>query len=200
MAPPAIAAPRLAPGHDGLTTTRHPGRIRLISVRVEDRRGVLQRVTNLLGRRGFGIETCAVGPSAEPGVVAISLRIDAGTQPHDQIVKQLNKLIDVVTVEDITSSSTVEWSTALVDLRSHEVDSAFARLPSGVTGQVVRPAGASTVLAIWGPPGLVEEALAELRRRPNSTWICSGPLAMATSSAGGSGPDSAPDPGGSSAR
>ena len=200
MAPPAIAAPRLAPGHDGLTTTRHPGRIRLISVRVEDRRGVLQRVTNLLGRRGFGIETCAVGPSAEPGVVAISLRIDAGTQPHDQIVKQLNKLIDVVTVEDITSSSTVEWSTALVDLRSQEVDSAFARLPNGVTGQVVRPAGASTVVAIWGPPGLVEEALAELRQRPNSTWICSGPLAMATSSAGGSGPDSAPDPGGSSAR
>ena len=200
MAPPAIAAPRLAPGHDGLTTTRHPGRIRLISVRVEDRRGVLQRVTNLLGRRGFGIETCAVGPSAEPGVVAISLRIDAGTQPHDQIVKQLNKLIDVVTVEDITSSSTVEWSTALVDLRSHQVDSAFARLPSGVTGQVVRPAAASTVVAIWGPPGLVEEALAELRQRPNSTWICSGPLAMATSSAGGSGPDSAPDPRGSSAR
>ena len=200
MAPPAIAAPRLAPGHDGLTTTRHPGRIRLISVRVEDRRGVLQRVTNLLGRRGFGIETCAVGPSAEPGVVAISLRIDAGTQPHDQIVKQLNKLIDVVTVEDITSSSTVEWSTALVDLRSQEVDSAFARLPNGVTGQVVRPAGASTVVAIWGPPGLVEEALAELRQRPNSTWICSGPLAMATSSAGGSGPDSAPDPRGSSAR
>ncbi|HVB14586.1 MAG TPA: acetolactate synthase small subunit [Candidatus Dormibacteraeota bacterium] len=194
MTPPAIAAPRLAPGTDGLTTTRHPGRIRLISVRVEDRRGVLQRVTNLLGRRGFGIETCAVGPSAEPGVVAISLRIDAGTQAHDQIVKQLTKLIDVVSVDDITHSSTVEWSTALVDLRSDEVDPAFARLPSGVGGQVVRQAGPRTIAAISGPPGPVEEALAELRLRSSSTWICSGPLAIAP--AGGDGSDSAPGPGG----
>ncbi|MGA7173553.1 MAG: acetolactate synthase small subunit [Candidatus Dormiibacterota bacterium] len=193
MSPPAIAGPRLAPGTDGLTTTRHPGRIRLISVRVEDRRGVLQRVTNLLGRRGFGIETCAVGPSAEPGVVAISLRIDAGTQAHDQIVKQLTKLIDVVSVEDITSSATVEWSTALVDLRSAEVDQAFARLPEGVGGQVVRQAGARTITAISGPPGPVEEALTELRRRTSSDWICSGPLALNSAPSGSSRPTSAPD-------
>lgn len=184
MAPPAVAAPRLSPGTDGLTTTRHPDRIRLISVRVEDQRGVLQRVTNLLGRRGFGIETCAVGPSAEPGVVAISLRIDAGSQAHDQIVKQLRKLIDVVSVEDITHSSTVEWSTALVDLLSGEVDSTFAQLPEEVSGRAVRQEGERTIAAISGPPGPVEEALSELRRRTSSRWICSGPLAMAASSAG----------------
>ena len=200
MSPPAIAAPRLAPGTDGLTTTRHPARIRLISVRVEDRRGVLQRVTNLLGRRGFGIETCAVGPSAEPGVVAISLRIDAGTQSHDQIVKQLNKLIDVVSVEDITNSATVEWSTALVDLRSDEVDQAFAQLPEGVGGQVVTQAGLRTITAISGPPGPVEEALAELRRRRSSDWICSGPLALATAPARGSHSSSSPDTEGRPAR
>ncbi|MGC2192582.1 MAG: acetolactate synthase small subunit [Candidatus Dormiibacterota bacterium] len=198
MAPPAIAAPRLAPGTDGLTTTRHPGRIRLISVRVEDRRGVLQRVTNLLGRRGFGIETCAVGPSAEPGVVAISLRIDAGTQAHEQIVKQLNKLIDVVSVEDITNSATVEWSTALIDLRTDQLDRTFTGLPTGVGGQVVRQTGERTIAAISGPPGPVEEALAELRQRTSSDWISSGPLALATVPAGGSSPDSAPDPGGRS--
>jgi acetolactate synthase I/III small subunit len=200
MAPTAIAAPRLLPGTDGLTTTRHPGRIRLISVLVEDRRGVLQRVTNLLGRRGFGIETCAVGPSAEPGVVAISLRIDAGSQAHEQIVKQLNKLIDVVSVEDITHASTVEWSTALVDLRSDEVDETVAGLPSGVGGQVVRHTGNRTVVAISGPPGQVAEALAELRRQANSRWICSGPLAMATASPSGSGPRSSPDEEGRSER
>jgi acetolactate synthase-1/3 small subunit len=196
MAPPAIRAPRLSPGADGLTTTRHPARIRLISVRVEDRRGVLQRVTNLLGRRGFGIETCAVGPSAEPGVVAISLRIDAGTQAHDQIVKQLSKLIDVVSAEDITQAATVEWTTALVDLRSDGVESALAELPSGVAGQVVRESGPRTILSIWGPPSEVEEALAEIRTKPGSTWICSGPLALATAYAEGSGPHSA-DPQGS---
>ncbi len=200
MAPPSITAPRLSPGTDGLTTTRHPARIRLISVRVEDRRGVLQRVANLLGRRGFGIETCAVGPSAVSGVVAISLRIDAGSQAHDQIVKQLAKLIDVVSVEDITHSSTVEWSTALVELHSSEVGSTFARLPERVGGQAVYQEGERTIAAISGPPGPVGAALSELRRRPNPRWICSGPLAMAASSAGGSGPDRTPDPGGSSER
>ncbi len=193
MVPPAIAAPRLSPGTDGLTTTRHPGRIRLISVRVEDRRGVLQRVTNLLGRRGFGIETCAVGPSAEPGVVAISLRIDAGSQAHEQILKQLNKLIDVVSVEDITSASTVEWSTALVDLRSDQVDETIAGLPTALGGQVVRRNGDQTMVAISGPPGPLRESLTEIQGRANSRWICSGPLAMAMTSPGASGTKSAPD-------
>ncbi|HVC39901.1 MAG TPA: acetolactate synthase small subunit [Candidatus Dormibacteraeota bacterium] len=195
MTPPAIAAPRLAPGTDGLTTTRHPGRIRLISIRIEDRRGVLQRVTNLLGRRGFGIETCAVGPSGEPGVVAISLRIDAGTQAHDQIVKQLNKLIDVVSVEDITDPSTVEWSTALIDLSSEEVGTTLAELPEGVGGQLVRRVGERAIAAISGPPGMVEKALAAVRLRSSSAWICSGPLALATAGAGGAGQDSARDSG-----
>jgi acetolactate synthase I/III small subunit len=187
MAPPAVAAPRLSPGTDGLTTTRQPGRCRLISVRVEDRRGVLQRVTNLLGRRGFGIETCAVGPSAEPGVVAISLRIDAGSQAHEQIVKQLRKLIDVVSVEDITDAATVEWSTALVEVLSKEVNSTFAQLPEEVSGQAVRQEGTRTIVAVSGPPGPVEEALAEMRRRKGARWICSGPLALAPSPAGTGG-------------
>jgi len=187
MTPPAVSAPRLSPGTDGLTTTRHPGRIRLISVRVEDRRGVLQRITNLLGRRGFGIETCAVGSSADPGVVAISLRIDAGSQAHDQIVKQLRKLIDVVSVEDITDPSTIEWSTALVELLTGELESTLTRLPAAVTGQTVRQLGERTIAAISGPPGQLEEALAELPDRTGARWICSGPLAMAASPAGPGG-------------
>ncbi|MGP8249307.1 MAG: acetolactate synthase small subunit [Candidatus Dormibacteria bacterium] len=179
MAPTAVAAPRPSPGTDGLTTTRHPARIRLISVLVEDRRGVLQRITNLLGRRGFGIETCAVGPSSEPGVVAISLRIDAGSQAHDQIVKQLRKLIDVVSVEDITDPSTIEWSTALVELLTGELETTLAQLPAAVTGQAVRRQGARTIAAIAGPPQQLDEVLSELCDRTGARWICSGPLALA---------------------
>ncbi len=196
----AIPAPRLAPGTDGLTTTRPASRIRLISVRVEDRRGVLQRVTNLLGRRGFGIEACAVGPSAEPGVVAISLRIDAGTQAHDQIIKQLTKLIDVVSVEDITQPATVEWSTALVELHTDQVELALASLPGGVAGQLVQECGTRTIIAVSGPPARVDKVLADLRREPSSNWICSGPLAMALAPAVGSGTTSPPGAGGGQPR
>jgi acetolactate synthase-1/3 small subunit len=197
MSPPAISAPRRSPGTDALTTTRQPGRIRLISVRVEDRRGVLQRVTNLLGRRGFGIETCAVGPSAEPGVVAMSLRIDAGSQAHDQIVKQLTKLIDVISVEDITDSAPVEWSTALVDLDSAELERTSSELPETVSAQVVRRQGTCAIVALAGPPGPLDGALQELRRRGGANWICSGPLALATAPTGGAGPDQNPGPKGS---
>lgn len=193
MAPQTTPQPRQAPGRDGLTTTRHPARIRVISVRVEDRRGVLQRVTNLLGRRGFGIEACAVGASAEAGVVAMSLRIDAGTQAPDQIVKQLAKLIDVVSAEDITHATTVEWASALVDLGSDELAATLEQLPEPVVTQVVRQSGFRTIVAVGGPPGAVEAGLRELRLRPSSTWICGGPLALAVASTDGSTPGTGRD-------
>lgn len=152
MTPPAIVAPRLAPGTDGLTTTRHPGRIRLISVRVEDRRGVLQRVTNLLGRRGFGIETCAVGPSAEPGVVAISLRIDAGTQAHDQIVKQLNKLIDVVKILDLSDGSHIERELMLVKVRAYGKDrEEMKRMADIFRGRIIDVTEKTYTIELTGP-------------------------------------------------
>ncbi|MGC1185120.1 MAG: acetolactate synthase small subunit [Candidatus Dormiibacterota bacterium] len=193
----ALPKLRQAPGRDGLTSSRHPGRIRVISVRVEDRRGILQRVTNLLGRRGFGIVACAVGASAEPGVVAMSLRIDAGTQAPDQIVKQLAKLIDVVSAEDITHATTVEWASALLDLGSDELAAALEQLPDLVVAQVVHHSESRTVVAVGGPPGAVEGALSELRLRPSSTWICAGPLALAIPSADGSNPGTGRDPQGS---
>jgi acetolactate synthase-1/3 small subunit len=175
-----VAPPRKSPGTDALTTTRHPDHIRLISVLVEDRRGVLQRITNVLGRRGFGIETCAVGPSVEPGVVAVSLRVDAGTQSPDQITKQINKLIDVVSVNDITDFEPVEWSTALLDLTTDEVTSVTDSLNPSLSAIVIKSGAQRTVVALSGAPDLVEAALAKMRLRHEVNWICSGPLGLAT--------------------
>lgn len=185
-----------SPGTDWLSGGRGESPGRLISLRVEDRPGVLQRVTNCLGRRGMGIEACAVGPSSDPGVVGISLRVDAGAQAADQIVKQLTKLIDVVSVEDITSSSAVEWSCALVSLSKERAQGALPRLPEPVTAQVVKQSGDRALAALAGPPGKVALALELIGRGDDVEWICSGALALVPGRAGRRGPLGAQSVGG----
>ncbi len=154
-------------------------RVRVVAMRLEDRAGVMQRVTNCIQRRGFRLETCAVGPTPEPGIAGLTLRIDPGYQPPDQVVKQLAKLIDVVSVEDITDTPRVEWTTALVTLerRGAEaiVDPAVARLE----GQVLHRDADRVVVAVAGPPAELATQLEGLRSLPGADWVCSGPLACA---------------------
>jgi len=171
-APHAHLAPRPIPEPTGR-------RVRVVSMRLEDRSGVMQRVTNCIQRRGFRLETCAVGPTPEPGIAGLTLRVDPGYQPPDQVVKQLAKLIDVVSVEDITDTPRVEWTTALVtiDRRGAEaiVDPAVARLD----GQILHRDADRVVVAVAGPPAELATRLEALRPLPGADWVCSGPLACA---------------------
>jgi acetolactate synthase-1/3 small subunit len=159
--------------------------VRLISVRVEDRAGVLQRITNCLERRGLRLHSCAVGQGAEGGVLSLWLRVATGSQPADQVVKQLSKLIDVVSVEDLTGQAPLEWTLALVEFslagREEQVQTAVERLRA----QVVRCGGGRLVAALSGPPAVVEAALEELRTLPVLNWVCSRPLALAPSTDSG---------------
>lgn len=81
---------------------------------VENRPGVLQRVSNLFRRRGFNIESVAVGHSEEPGLSRMTIVVDGTTTNVDQVAKQLYKLIDVVKISDITGPDTVARELALV--------------------------------------------------------------------------------------
>jgi acetolactate synthase-1/3 small subunit len=155
--------------------------VRLISVRVEDRAGILQRITNCLERRGLRLHSCAVGQGAEDGILSLWLRVATGSQPADQVVKQLSKLIDVVSVEDLTAQAPMEWTLALVEFslaaREEQVRAAVERLGA----EVVHCGGGRLVAALSGPPAVVEAALDELRVLPVLNWVCSRPLALAPS-------------------
>jgi acetolactate synthase I/III small subunit len=83
---------------------------------VQDHPGVLHRVISLLRRRGYNIESLAVGRSESPDVSRITLIVDA--ENVEQVTKQLNRLIEVITVQDVTDSWTVERETTLVKVQA----------------------------------------------------------------------------------
>ena len=69
---------------------------------VENRPGVLNRVASKVRQRNFNIESLAVGHSEIPGLSRMTFVVDAGTTDVEQVVKQLDKLVDVVHIEDIS--------------------------------------------------------------------------------------------------
>jgi len=85
-----------------------------LSVLVENRAGVLSRVTGLFSRRGFNIESLAVGPCEETGMSRITIVVIGDDAQVEQVMKQLNKLIDVIKVTDLTENERVERELALI--------------------------------------------------------------------------------------
>jgi acetolactate synthase-1/3 small subunit len=79
-----------------------------ISVTVEDRPGALTRITTMFARRGFNIDSLAVGPTERPGVSCITLRVDCEQHTLEQIEKQIHKLVNVLRVNELVSGEAVE--------------------------------------------------------------------------------------------
>ncbi len=79
-----------------------------LSVLVENKFGVLARVTTLISRRGYNIFSLAVAPTDDPAVSRITIVVDADSTPMDQIVKQLNKLINVLEIRELAPDQSVE--------------------------------------------------------------------------------------------
>ena len=88
-----------------------------LSVLVENKSGVLARVSALFSRRAFNIESLAVGPTENPGLSRMTIVVDADAQPLEQITKQLNKLIEVLKIVELEENA-VRRELILVKVRS----------------------------------------------------------------------------------
>lgn len=95
-----------------------------VAILVEDLPGVMARVAGLFTRRGFNIDSIAVGHSETPGISRMTIIVNGDEKVLEQIMKQLNKLIDVIRVRDIPSDNIIERELVLV--RVH-VDSLVVR-------------------------------------------------------------------------
>ncbi|WBL18596.1 acetolactate synthase small subunit [Citricoccus sp. NR2] len=89
-----------------------------LSVLVEDVPGVLTRVASLFARRAFNIDSLAVGPSETPGLSRITVVVDAEGDLLEQVTKQLNKLINVIKIVELTPDASVQRDHMLVKVRS----------------------------------------------------------------------------------
>lgn len=89
-----------------------------LSALVENRPGVLSRVAGLFTRRGFNIDSLAVGPTERPDRSVITIRVDCTRHSVEQVVKQLMKLIDVIDVIEISPDAAIERELLLVKVKA----------------------------------------------------------------------------------
>lgn len=90
----------------------------LISVLVENKFGVLARISGLFSARGFNIQSLSVGTTDDASVSRITLVVAGDEQILDQVKKQLNKLVDTIKVVDLTTQPHVERELALIKVRA----------------------------------------------------------------------------------
>jgi len=90
----------------------------VLSVLVENKAGVLSRVTNLFARRGYNIFSLAVAPTDDDRFSRITVVVDAESAPLEQIVKQLNKLINVLKISELDPQDSVERELMLVTVKA----------------------------------------------------------------------------------
>jgi acetolactate synthase-1/3 small subunit len=93
--------------------TRHT-----LSVLVENKPGVLARVSGLFSRRGFNIDSLAVGPTEHPDVSRMTIVVSVEDLPLEQVTKQLNKLVNVLKIVELEPAASVQRELLLVKVRA----------------------------------------------------------------------------------
>nr|YP_009297602.1 acetohydroxyacid synthase small subunit [Hildenbrandia rivularis]AOM67146.1 acetohydroxyacid synthase small subunit [Hildenbrandia rivularis] len=125
-----------------------------LSVLVEDETGVLSRISGLFARRGFNIESLAVGPAGEKGISRITMVVSGDNRTIEQLIKQLYKLINVLKVQDVTNIPSVERELVLLKVKVRpENRQEVLGIIEIFRARVVDCAENSLILEVTGDPG-----------------------------------------------
>jgi acetolactate synthase-1/3 small subunit len=125
---------------------------------VEDRPGVMQRVSGLFRKRNFNIDSITVGHSEKPGVSRITMTVTGDHAVLEQVMKQLNKLIEVLKVIELDKGGSVMRELALVKIRTNN-ETARAEVVSYVSifrGRIVDVSKDSVIVEITGDSSKIE--------------------------------------------
>jgi acetolactate synthase I/III small subunit len=125
-----------------------------LSVLVEDEAGVLTRIAGLFARRGFNIESLAVGPAEQVGISRITMVVPGDDRSIEQLTKQLYKLINVIKVQDISEIPCVERELMLMKVNATSANRGeIVELAQIFRARVVDVAEDSLTLEVVGDPG-----------------------------------------------
>ena len=133
------------------TAGARSGRKHILSILVENKPGVLTRISGLFARRGFNIDTLTVGPTDDGDFSRITLTLDGAVHPIDQVTKQLHKLINVLKIRDLEPEETVARELALFKLSVDGTQRAeVMQIADIFRGKVVDVSRRSIILEITG--------------------------------------------------
>jgi len=137
--------------------------VHTIAVLVENRAGVLARVAGLFARRGFNIESLAVAPTDER-FSRITIVVDAESTPLDQVMKQLDKLIDIVDIVELSPESAALREMVLVRMRVDKADiPRVEELVAGFSGSVLNVHDNQMMISLSSHPEDLDDLLSQLR-------------------------------------
>ncbi len=134
------------------------GRKHVLSLLVENRPGVLARIAGLFARRGFNIDSLAVGPTDDVHISRITLTVDGAAHPIDQVTKQLHKLVNVIKIRDLEPHETVARELALFKVSSTdgEARAQVMQFTDIFRGKVVDVSKRSLTVEITGTDDKIE--------------------------------------------
>jgi acetolactate synthase-1/3 small subunit len=151
----------------------------VLSLLVENKPGLLTRVAGLFARRGFNIESLAVGVTEIPGLSRITVVVDVEDLPLEQVTKQLNKLINVLKIVELEPASSVQREHMLIKVRAdNQTRSHVLEVVSLFRAQIVDYAPDAVVVEVTGDKGKVDALLRALEPFGIKELAQSGLLAM----------------------
>ncbi len=151
-----------------------------ISVTVENKPGVLARVSNLFSARGYNITSLAVSETLDPTISYMTIVVEAKDESIlEQIKKQLNKLIDVITVNDFTKKEHADREMILVKVSySSGNKSKLTRALDKYVAKVIQQKGSSAIIEIVGDQAQIAGVLLKLEQFGIKDLVRTGRVAM----------------------
>lgn len=153
---------------------------RTLVAMVEDKPGVLNRIVSLFRRRNFNIESLTVGHSEIPGVSRLTMVVEAPNVPAEQFVYQLDKLVNVIDVTDLTDTRSVVRELALIKVKADSQSRGeIMQLVEVFRAKIVDVSLNSLVVEIAGPEDRVQSLISLLESFGILEIVRTGRVAMA---------------------
>ena len=153
--------------------------IHTLSVLVENKPGVLARVSGLFSRRGFNIESLAVGPTEHPEISRITILLSVEGNALEQVTKQLNKLINVLKIVELEPGQAVQRELLLVKVRADEASrSSVLDIVELFNAKVVDVSPEALTVEVVGPPAKLEAVLKMMEPYGIREMVQSGMVAL----------------------
>ncbi len=156
-----------------------------LSVLVENRPGVLARISGMFSRRGFNIDSLAVGPTEDGTISRMTIVVDCASKSLEQVVKQLNKLVNVLKIVELEPARSVERELMLVKVRTDGTSrQQVVELAELFRARVVDVAPESLTVEATGNPGKIEAMLEMLEPYGIRELVRTGRVGLARGSKG----------------
>ncbi len=150
-----------------------------ISILVENKFGVLSRISGLFSGRGYNIESLSVGETIDPQISIMTIVTMGDDRIIEQITKQLNKLVDVIKVVDMTESDHVEREMVLIKVAPRSEDKAeVLRLAEIFRGRVVDSSQKTYTIEITGDDKKIDAIVDLLKPMGIKEFVRSGKIAI----------------------